>query len=296
MPKKRWEEEAKDRFLRFLRERYNQRYKATGEDVIVNPPTGQNFDYELTPDSQNLPVIALEIFRIVRDEQDIGHHSTWADITRRLRDELKARSVAGYLIRTPRFIVPKFRRNEFVSEVAQRLATAIANDPNLDEMTVNGYFIYKLPGETGIEFSYSGGVRALNLFGSVSAALDNLLPTKNEQLNVQGRLRTLLMLNANIFGQEQEYDTRRYFSTKDPERFPNLDRVFFEIAPGNVSLIFDRRVFDCYREGDLPEDEELAGLLFSFVEHRLSSDHKKAFEIVKTMGEKHGSLRGLSLS
>src|SRR6266436_5549571 len=98
MPKKQWEVDAKDRFLRFMKDRYGHSYAATGEDVITNPLTRRDFDYELTPNACGLPTIALEIFRIVGDEQDLGHHRTWNDIVLRLTTELRAKGIAGYLI------------------------------------------------------------------------------------------------------------------------------------------------------------------------------------------------------
>jgi hypothetical protein len=120
-----------------------------------------------------------------------------------------------------------------------------------------------------------------------------LLPTKNEPLNTQGRLRTLLILNGGIFPNE-ERDVREYFSTRNLEEFPNVDRVFFEITPGNIALVFDRRVFDSYRDERLPEDDELGCLFPLFVEHRLASDETKAFRIVRKINEKYGNLNRLS--
>jgi hypothetical protein len=128
----------------------------------------------------------------------------------------------------------------------------------------------------------------------ISEALDDLLPTKNEQLNTQGRLRALLILNAGVFPNE-ERDVREYFSTRNLEELPNVDRAFFEIAPGNVALVFDRRVFDSYRDERLPEDDELGALFFPFVEHRLLSDPTKAFGIARKIGEKYGNLNRLSV-
>src|ERR1039458_140883 len=238
MPKKQWEVDAKDRVFGFLRERQGQDYMATGEDVVTNLLTGRDYDYELTPNAQGHPIIALEIFRIVGDEQDLGHHRAWNDVALRLKTELKTRWIVGYLIRTPHFNVPKSRRKQFASETADRLAAAIVNHPDQEEFNSDGYAFYKLPGNPDVRFSYIGGVRQIDPFGSVSEALDELLPTKNEQLNTQGRLRTLLILNAGIFLHE-EHNVREYFSTTNLDDFPNIDRVFFEIAPGSVALVFD---------------------------------------------------------
>jgi len=152
------------------------------------------------------------------------------------------------------FNVPKSRRNQFASETAELLAAAIAKHPDEEQFAVDGYTVYKLQGDGEVRFSYIGGARAINPFGSVSDALENLLPTKNEQLNTQGRLRALLVLNAGIFPHE-EHDICQYFSTRDLGEFPNIDKVFFEIAPGNIALVFDRQVFNNYREERLPDDE-----------------------------------------
>ncbi len=151
MSKQQWEVDAKEGFVRFLQEQYRQAYLATAENVVTNPATRRDFDYELTAHIAGLPVIALEIFRIVGDERDLGHHRAWNDVVQRLTKELKDKDVSGYLIRTPHFNA-SMSLNQDVGEV---------------------------------RFSYIGGARAINPFGSVSDALENLLPTKNEQLNTQ---------------------------------------------------------------------------------------------------------------
>ena len=103
MSKQQWEVDAKEGFVRFLQEQYRQAYLATAENVVTNPATRRDFDYELTAHIAGLPVIALEIFRIVGDERDLGHHRAWNDVVQRLTKELKDKDVSGYLIRTPHF-------------------------------------------------------------------------------------------------------------------------------------------------------------------------------------------------
>lgn len=293
MAKRQWEVEAMDRFLRFMNERYGQAYAVSAEDVIVNPVTRRDFDYELSPSTQGLPVIALEIFRMVGEEQELGQHRSWLDVALRLTTELKSRGVSGYLIRTPHFDIPKYKRKQFARETAEVLASAIANHPDEKEFEADGYMFYKLPGDPEVRFSHIGQVRQINPFGSVSDALDNSLPVKNDQLNTQGRVRTLLILNAGVFPHEK-HDVRQYFSTKALEEFPNIDRVFFEAAPGQISLVFDRRAFNSFREENIPDDEELADLFFNFVAHRLSFRDPKAFGVVTKIFEKYGSLGRLS--
>jgi hypothetical protein len=62
-----------------------------------------------------------------------------------------------------------------------------------------------------------------------------------------------------------------------------------------VALVFDRRVFECYRDDRLPEDEESAGLFLPFLEHRLSFRDTKAFGTVRKVREKYGNLDRLSV-
>jgi hypothetical protein len=72
MAKAQWEADAKDRLITFLREEYGYSYVATGEDVVTNPHTGKNYDYELSPEEANLPIMALEIFRLLGELPDLG--------------------------------------------------------------------------------------------------------------------------------------------------------------------------------------------------------------------------------
>jgi len=115
MPKEQWEENAKNRFVTYIQQLHGQQYAVTGENVVTNPLTRRDFDYELTAIGDDLPVIALEIFRIVGDEMDLGHHKAWNDIAFRLGNELKERGVTGYFISTPHFYIPKSKLKQFAS-------------------------------------------------------------------------------------------------------------------------------------------------------------------------------------
>jgi hypothetical protein len=50
-----WEAGTKDRLITFLHEEYGYSYVTTGEDVVSDPKTGKNSDYELSPEEANLP-------------------------------------------------------------------------------------------------------------------------------------------------------------------------------------------------------------------------------------------------
>jgi hypothetical protein len=294
MAKAQWEADAKDRLINFLREEYGYSYVTTGEDVVSDPGTGKNYDYELSPQEATLPIIALEIFRLFGELPDLSRQAEWSQITKLLTIELKARGVSGYLIRTPSFAsVKKFERRPFASRTADMLTAAIAANPDSQESSEAGYVFTKLPGDSQVVFSNLSGVQLLRSYEHASEALEDLLPTKNRQLNVQGRIRALLILEAGIFPRG-EYEVRLYFSTQDMDRFPNIDQVFFEAYPGTLSLVFDRSVSICYRDGVLPDNDVSEDLFLRFVEHRLATGDRSAFETVMRLYEKYKSLDGLS--
>jgi hypothetical protein len=294
MVKAQWEADARDRLITFLREEYGYSYVATGQDVVSDPDTGKNYDYELSPEEGSLPIIALEIFRLLGELPDLGIQAEWSRITRLLTTELKARGVSGYLIRTPPFVgVRKFERRVFASQTADMLAAAIAANPDIQEFSEAGYVIRKLPGDSRVAFSSISGVWALRPYDNASQRLEELLPTKNRQLNIQGRSRALLILESGMFPHGED-EVRLYFSTQDMDRFPNIDQVFYEAYPGTLSLIFDKSVSACYRDGVLPDNSLSEDLFLRFVEHRLATGDPRAFETVTRVHAKYGSLDELS--
>jgi hypothetical protein len=295
MPKDQWEIDAKDRLVRFLRESRHVAYATTGEDVVSNPSTGKNFDFELTPEDAANPVIALEIFRLVGQEMDLGRQRAWAVMVGLLTAEMDSRGIRGYFIRTPNFNVPKFRRKQFATETADFLADLIDRNPEQAEFSEQGYSVSRTGNDERVVFAHMGGIRQLHPFESASQALEELLPTKNEQLNVQGRERSLLIINTGIFPHGAD-EVRHFFSTADLTEFPNIDQVFFEVAPQDMQLVFDRRVFNCYRDQVVPEDPALSALFLPFVEHRLSVRDRDALSITHKLVERDGSLNGLSTS
>jgi hypothetical protein len=153
MAKAQWEADARDRLVTFLRDEYGYSYVTTGEDVVSGPETRKNYDYELSPEEANLPIIALEIFRLVGELPDLSRQAEWSQITKLLTTELKARGISGYLIRTPSFAsVKKFERKPFASRTVDMLAAAIAANPDSQEFSEAGYVFRKLPSDGPIGF------------------------------------------------------------------------------------------------------------------------------------------------
>lgn len=295
MPKDQWEIDAKDRLVRFLSETRRVAYRTTGEDVISNPVTGKNFDFELTPEDIAHPVIALEIFRLVGQEMDLGRQRAWAVMVGLLTAEMDSRGIRGYFIRTPNFNVPKFRRKQSATEIANFLADLIARNPDQQEFSERGYSVSRTGNDERVVFAHMGGIRQLHPFDSAREALEELLPTKNEQLNVQGRKRSLLIINTGIFAHGAD-EVRHFFSTADLTEFPNIDQVFFEVALQDMQLVFDRRVFRCYRDQVVPEEPAISALFLSFVEHRLSVRDRDALRFARRLSQRDGNLDSFSTS
>src|SRR5262245_61250744 len=102
MAHQQWENEAKDRFVALLKTQRRGEWSESAEEVPVDH-RNNNYDYELTSNGQT--PIALEIFRLVEDENELAEERTWAQVANLIAAELRKRDVKGYTIQTPRFHV-----------------------------------------------------------------------------------------------------------------------------------------------------------------------------------------------
>lgn len=93
MPKQQWEEDAENRFLQFLSATANETWAVLDRDVVVDPATNRNFDYRLGLGERR---IALELFRLVKDEAELARERVWSEVVHALERELTERSVKGY--------------------------------------------------------------------------------------------------------------------------------------------------------------------------------------------------------
>jgi hypothetical protein len=116
MAKQKWEHDAKERLLQFLRDNVGEAWTVLREDVVVDASTNRNFDYELGLNERR---IALELFRLVADEDELARWRVWGEVVHALEAELARRSLRGYLLTTPSyFIVPRVKRDSFVRQLA----------------------------------------------------------------------------------------------------------------------------------------------------------------------------------
>jgi len=285
MAKQQWEEDAKSRFLQFLSTTANETWAVLDRDVVVDPATNRNFDYRLGLGERRL---ALELFRLVKDEDELARDRVWSEVVHALEYELTQRSLKGYLLTTPSyFSVPKVKRQQFVKDLADRVEAVIASSPEADELNFEGFALKRIEGLERIACSSFGEGGAVNPAGIALAALEDKLPNKNDQLAVKAHERVVLVVNWTAFlvdpGDVVEAATQIDFA-----RFPNIDRIFFEFTPGDIRLVFDRSVFAAYDEqSSVPAD--LEPLYVQSLGFRIARHEPKAFQLIKTITEEGGT-------
>ena len=81
MAKQQREEDARNRFLQVLSTTADETWTALDQDVGVGPATNRNFDYRLGPGERR---IALELFRLVKDEAELARDRVWSEVVHAL--------------------------------------------------------------------------------------------------------------------------------------------------------------------------------------------------------------------
>lgn len=264
MAKQQWEAEAKDRFLTYLQREHREQWRVLDEDVVVDAASGRNFDYQLGSDERR---IALEIFRLVEDQHDLARQKVWGEVVQLLKQELTSRGIKDYLIRTPSFRVAKVQREQLAKDLADQLEQAIKDNAGAQEFKVDGFTLARIEGLGTVSFSTFGKAGAVNPPGIALAALEEKLPDKNEQLSIADHERVILIINwAFIVGVDGVTEA---CSRIDFNRFPNVDRVYFESRSGRIHLVFDRALFRSFETLSEPPGAELESLYLRWLEYRL---------------------------
>ena len=287
MPKQEWEEDAKERFLEYLRDKRSEAWTVLDEDVVVDASTNRNFDYELGLGQRR---IALELFRLVDDGEELARIRVWGEVVNALESELARRSLKGYLLTTPSYLmVPKVKRDAFVREMADRIEGLIGANSAADEIPFDGFSLKRIEGLGTIACSAFGKGGAINPPGIALAALQAKLPNKNDQLAIAAHERVLFVVNwSHLVGVD---DVLEAASMIDFGRFPNVDKIFFEVAPGSCQQVFDRSLFSGFETGTIAPTTELEPLFIAWLQSRLARKERQAFDIVKKLaGERGGVL------
>jgi hypothetical protein len=290
MAKKQWEEEARDRFITVLHETTGATYYTDAEDVPVEG--GKNFDYRLRSTDDIASPIALELFRLTPHEAELAQNSVWIEIVSQLRKELQAKGIQGYLIHTPHFFVGKARRKTFVRDLSANISQAIAAQPQAQQFEYEGYRITQIPSLRSVQFSNTGAGGAFNPVNLAETCLRDNIGYKNEQLNISGCTRVVLIVNWNPLVDSES--VLLACSRFDFSSLENIDNVYFEVAEGKLHLVFDRSVYSAFAAGVAEEEYLEKPLYLQLIQARLADHDRHAFDVVKKITVQRRNIQWLN--
>jgi len=284
--KDQWEEEAKDHFVAALKATGRGDWIVSDTDVVVEPQTNINFDYQLRHENEH---IALEIFRLVETQEEIKRSKLWSLITDSIVAELRKRDIRGFTIEAPYwFNVPPNKVEKFSSIIAQKLEDAIRNNPNVDPIQESGFEIKRLEDFPDVTMFGIGPGGPVNPSGDAFAFVERKLPKKNRQLNILNHERVIVIVNwmplvdqANMIEACGQID----FS-----QFTNIDKVYFDDPnSGAVHLVYDRKVYDAFQPAGEPP-AQIEPLFLSWLANSLSAKNLQAFRLVQAIAGRENSL------
>lgn len=290
MAKEQWEEDAIARFQDFLKNNIETVYAITGRDVVVNPVTGGNFDYQLQ--TQTGDKMAVEIFRLVNSEEELAQQRTWNNVVEHLKKELLNRGVKGYLISTPEiFKVRKGEVKTYSVGLADKLEKIIKANTGVKRFKDENFEFSKIKDYPSVVFSQSSGAKNIDTKGTVKEKFAENLPKKNNQVSVQNHERVLFVVSWAFFVEGE--DAIQVLSGFDFSEFENIDKIFFEQRPGEISLVYDRTVPEAIKTRVELTEILPSQLLLKDLHYQLGEKKLEALEYVKTMTSKYGNMNWL---
>lgn len=290
MTKEQWEEEAIERFRIYLSQSRGVTYGVTGQDVVVNDETKENFDYQLQ--NEEGEKAAVEIFRMVEDGEDLARGRVWHKVTDLIKEEIEKRGLKGYLVYTPQFFVKKSEMKTYAVARADIIEKAIKDNPNTTEFEYEGFKFHEIKGLETLSLSYSDGARSVDSRGTATHSFLTKLPKKNKQINVMDHERILVVVNWAFF--VNAHATIRALSSFDFSKFENVDKIYFEGKQGEFELIFDRSVVGALKARTKIENPDTLKLLIEYLKNQLDDKSEDAFDFVKAVGTASGNLDWLS--
>ena len=139
-------------------QRSGNKLRDNGRAVPVDSQ-GHNFDFELRATRAGSPPIALEIFRLVGDPQEIAAEVLHGQVWNQLRQELESRGIRDYSIETPpRFQISKAQIGEYCREHANTIEEVLKADPNIEEFETGPFKIKKYEGLGTVVFTSHHGL------------------------------------------------------------------------------------------------------------------------------------------
>jgi hypothetical protein len=284
--KDQWEEDAKDHFIADLKAQGRGDWIVSDSDVVVDKQTNRNFDYQL---QRGTDFIALEIFRLVENREEIIRSKSWSTIANAIAAELRKRGVKGYTIHAPHvFDVPRPKIPDFVSKTADHLEAALKENPQIDPITAHGFEIKRIDDFPDVSLFTTGPGGAINPTGIAHDFIAEKLPTKNRQLNISSHERVVLIVNWAVLVDHS--NMIEACGLIDFSRFGNIDKVYFELPQnGGVHLVYDRRIYAAFQpDGEPPK--QIEPLFISWLANHLYRKEVQAFHLVRKIAEQEKSL------
>ncbi len=231
-----WEDQSANHLLQFLRHTQGEEWRIIGRDLLVDPLTRENFDFELALGERR---IALELFRLVESEPELADLVAWVGFTKLLGNEMERRHVKDYSVGVPSVLKasPQAQQKK-VKELVDRLEAEVTAGPEIIEREIDHITFRRTDGLGAPLFWSVGDFGMHNGMETARRILERILPKKNKQVSMPGHEGVLLvvhwlgLVNAEHFA---EACTRVDF-----KRFPNIARIYFEDASAIVTLAFDR--------------------------------------------------------
>ncbi|MCX6788932.1 MAG: hypothetical protein NTZ36_03595 [Candidatus Jorgensenbacteria bacterium] len=290
MAKEQWEEEAIERFRTYLSQTRSFTYGVTDRDVVVNKQTGENFDYQLQ--NENGEKVAVEVFRLVENGEDLAKSRVWHSVVGFLRDAVKKKNLKGYLVYTPQFFVKKSEMKTYAEKMADVIEQGIKDNAGKEKFSHEGFQFHKIKSLDTISLSYSEGARSVDSRGTATNSFASKLPKKNKQVNVLDHERVIVVVNWAFFVDADS--AIRALSSFDFEQFSNVDKIFFEGKQGEFELIFDRSAIEALKTRSEVTNSETLNLLIKYLRYQLADKNRGAFDFIKTVGSLSGNLDWLS--
>jgi hypothetical protein len=289
MAKEQWEEETIERFRDFLSRERSATYGISDRDVVVDPTTGVNFDYQLTSSSGDK--VAVEISRLVESGTDLASAKVWSQIVTLLKQKLTEQGIKGYLVALPKMHIPLRAVGTYAHHAAARITTAISDNAGVETFSAGGMTFRRIEEYESISFSWGGEARYVNPHGTAETAFLDILPKKNKQVGILDHERIVVVVNWSMF--VDEGNVVRALSRIDFDAFQNVDRIFFEDRSDRFFQVYERTTYNAI-VSQQPSSVGDPALLLRYLEHQLADRKKEAYGFVKATTLEAGSIEWLS--
>ncbi|MBX7115940.1 MAG: helix-turn-helix domain-containing protein [Myxococcaceae bacterium] len=282
-----YEEAARARFVRYLREEEGAEYASSASQL--------NYDFELVPVvDKTLPPIALKIFRFIPDERDeevaTSRHRYWSW----LRDALEAKGVRDVVVKTPWVLNASKRTGEaHAHHIASLIAAKYRELTNQETFTVEGFVIERSKREGRPLMTAVSGVRGPVPLAVTRAELVRLLRKKRAYLPPESSKHRRVLLAVQSGTNVHLPEVLKAFASPLFDDFADLEQVFFDGEKG-MHLVYDRDVREAFRTGAVdkltPQKQQLFEVLLA---RRLEEHDEFCWDLVRKITDTKHHLRWL---